>query len=472
MSIQNDKIVFDKKLKSGRGLVWFLGALEVGLTVILAFVIATTKIFSPSASSAPGITQNLSYQGRLTDASGNALGGTGTNYCFRFSIYDAVSGGNKLWPSGTPGTTTLNVISGVFNASIGGVDTLDYNFYPTSSVYLNVDVYTVTSTCTGGSWETLAPRQEILATGYSIAAENVYGDLLKTDIASSLVQIGTGAGVSSSSVEKLGFDVANTAENVGVGTTCTPNGSVWYNSNASNTQALICENGTVRAITGVVHQNVELPYKNSVLASSRAPLAASGGWQHLVPIRFEAPVSATRAAMIFSIAGASTTNTTLRSNQMTIAIGLYSRGTGANSANIYAATSASSTWSWSWNSTTNTSVLAQVTGWRRFNIPMTVNAPPGDYWYGVWYSQAQSVTGSGAISLMAVAPIAISNIAFAGNISSTTNSSRQPILGLGVFSSTTIAALTTSMALTDIKAGAVTGALAQPWVLLTSFDLN
>lgn len=474
MSIQDNKVVFEQKLRSRKGFVWFLTATEIILTLVLGVVIATTKIFAPSADSAQGVINKLSYQGRLTDTSGNALGGSGTNYCFRFSIYDASSSGNLVWPAATPATTTLSVVDGVFNADIGSADTLDFNFYPTSTTFLNVEVNTVTSTCTG-TWETLTPRQAILATGYSIAAENVYGDLLRTDVASSIVQVGTGGGVSSSSVKKLALDVANTAENIGIGATCSINGTVWYNSNASNTQALLCEGGFVHAITGHMYRNFALPTGQSgPIASARAPLAASGGWQHMAPFRLEADLSATRAAVIFSIAGASTTNTSVRSNQITVGIGIFSRGSGTSTASLYAASSASSTWSWSWASTTNSTTLAQVTGWRRFNIPLTINAEPGDYWYGLWFSQAQSITGSGAISLMAVEPYATSNVAFAGNIGSTTNSSRQAVLGHGVFSSNTTAAggLVTSMALTDIKAGLTAGSLTRPWVLLTSFDLN
>lgn len=47
MSIQNNKVVFESGLKRQRSLVWLLGGIEVALTVVLGFVIATTKIFSP-----------------------------------------------------------------------------------------------------------------------------------------------------------------------------------------------------------------------------------------------------------------------------------------------------------------------------------------------------------------------------------------------------------------------------------------
>ncbi|MEK7124447.1 MAG: hypothetical protein AAB877_02060, partial [Patescibacteria group bacterium] len=131
-----------------------------------------------------GVPEILSQQGRLLDASGNLLGGSsGTNYCFRFSIYDASSGGAKLWPSGTPSTMTVSVVSGVFSVGIGdtsaGGDTLDFNFQDNDTVYLNVEVENSSGgSCAGvtfGSEDVLAPRQRIFSAGYAINANTVLG---------------------------------------------------------------------------------------------------------------------------------------------------------------------------------------------------------------------------------------------------------------------------------------------------------
>jgi hypothetical protein len=467
MSIVHNKVQFDPKLKRRKFALVLLTGFEVVLTFALSSVLVVGKWLSPSSDAAVGVPNKLSYQGRLTDTSGNALGGSGTNYCFRFSLYDAALGGSKIWPASTPASSTLSVVSGVFNATIGQADTLNYDFYSTDTVYLNVEVNTSTSTCHAANFETMTPRQQVLATGFAITSQNVYGSLLKTDILASSVQIGSGAG--GTNPKFLTLDVKNTAQNIG--DSCSVNGQLWYNSNASNTQALVCENGQVVAVGNAPLQRMLVLPTNGVLQSAIAISAGSGGYQTMVPFRVEAEVSATRAAVMLSITGVTTTNTSVRSNQITVRLGIFSRGSGTSTASLYAAITASSTWSWSWASTTNSATLASITGWRRFSLPFaTILNPGGNYWYGVQVSQAQSVTGSGAISQIAIGPYS-SALVFAGNIGSTTNSSRQALLGMGIYSNTVTTSFVTSMPITDIKS-TTAGWQAQPWLLLTSFDMN
>ena len=136
-----------------------------------------SSIFDIPTAQAAGVPQILSYQGRLTDSSGTLLGSaSGTSYYFKFSIYDAVSGGTKLWPSSAPASTSASVVSGVFNVGIGDTgagypDTLDLNFEDDEEVYLQVEVASSSS----GTYETISPRQRITSAGYAINSKALRG---------------------------------------------------------------------------------------------------------------------------------------------------------------------------------------------------------------------------------------------------------------------------------------------------------
>lgn len=151
-----------------------------------AFVISVALIsayfFGPvqTAAGATGVPKIISYQGRLTNPSGDLLGGSGTIYYFKFSIWDdptSTSTVNRVWPTADPGIATSTVTSGVFNVNIGDTannypDALTYDFYQSSDVYLRVEV-----SSNGTDFETLSPRQRIAASGFAVNAETLSGKL-------------------------------------------------------------------------------------------------------------------------------------------------------------------------------------------------------------------------------------------------------------------------------------------------------
>src|SRR3989344_6385621 len=144
--------------------------------LLIMFVVTFFLLHLPRAQAA-GTPSIVSYQGRLLDSSGNLLGGSGTTFYFKFSIWDAsaTTSGSRLWPSAAPTAFTKTVREGVFNVNIGDTDNgypdlLDYNFNTNKNIYLQVEVSDDNVT-----FQTMSPRHRIGSTPFAELSGAVSG---------------------------------------------------------------------------------------------------------------------------------------------------------------------------------------------------------------------------------------------------------------------------------------------------------
>ena len=93
--------------------------------LILCFTIFATFAFAQAP-------QTLTYQGKLTDASGNAIEGS---VALKFKLYDASSGGNLLWEE----SQQVEAIDGLVNVILGSVTPLALSFGQPLWLSISVD---------------------------------------------------------------------------------------------------------------------------------------------------------------------------------------------------------------------------------------------------------------------------------------------------------------------------------------------
>jgi hypothetical protein len=148
----------------------------LSLVLIVVFAFSFLPVEKTRAAQVPP--QILTYQGRLTNSSGDLLGGSGTAHYFKFSIWDtaATTTGTQLWPAAAdPTSVSATVRQGVFTINIGdtanGYPTpLNLDFSNRNTLYLQVRVSSDNSI-----FETLSPRQQITAAVFAQLAGAVVG---------------------------------------------------------------------------------------------------------------------------------------------------------------------------------------------------------------------------------------------------------------------------------------------------------
>jgi hypothetical protein len=112
------------------------------------FTVALFLSLAVGFVSAAPVTQNITYQGKLTDAAGNLLTGT---YDITFGLFDVVTGGRALETD----TRSVKVTNGLFTTPI----TFDSAFFDGGALWVGIKI---------GSDPEMTPRQEIRPVPYAL----------------------------------------------------------------------------------------------------------------------------------------------------------------------------------------------------------------------------------------------------------------------------------------------------------------
>jgi hypothetical protein len=126
--------------------------------IVLALVFVMLAGATAQAQSVPPL---VNYQGLLTDAAGKPQTGTKN---LEFNLYDAATGGNKVW--GPQVFKSVPLVSGMFNVILGTTDSAGRSIadaFGAKDRYLGMKVDDGTE---------LVPRQQILSTPFAIQSEH------------------------------------------------------------------------------------------------------------------------------------------------------------------------------------------------------------------------------------------------------------------------------------------------------------
>ncbi len=151
------------------------------LTVFLVSALLACFAFSSSASALQTVPYKMNFQGRLTDASGNAMP-NGT-YNMKFRIYDALTSGTQQWTEtrANSATTGVTVVNGLFSVQLGDVTSLPVAIFTNQNLYFEIELPTPgTATCTGASCESytegpMGPRNKLGTSAYAFNSDTLDG---------------------------------------------------------------------------------------------------------------------------------------------------------------------------------------------------------------------------------------------------------------------------------------------------------
>ena len=185
----------------------FLKLARVSALAAAAFTVAALSLGTARAQQVPGL---MTFQGRLTDASNNPLGGS---HALIFRIFDASSAGAQLWTETQPAVTVTN---GVFSVYLGTATALTPDIFSGASTYLEIVV----------DGTTLSPRERLVASPYALSSRQLQGRsfdfFVSTDAANqSIAGVKTFTGTLS--VTGTGITVSGGAELTGL--PATPSGA-------------------------------------------------------------------------------------------------------------------------------------------------------------------------------------------------------------------------------------------------------
>lgn len=116
---------------------------NIGTVLIVALMLLTYPAWAApepiQSASGFGVSNTISYQGNLTDASGQPITG---DIDMIFRLYDVETGGTELWSEGHMGVNAVPVQNGLFHLPVGSLNPIPAEVWNQPQLYLGIQVAT------------------------------------------------------------------------------------------------------------------------------------------------------------------------------------------------------------------------------------------------------------------------------------------------------------------------------------------